>query len=52
MNPYISDQYFKRCIEVLIPMISEAQGIIEEDILCAMVILRLLEELDGKLPSD
>ncbi|KAF2501308.1 hypothetical protein BU16DRAFT_613226 [Lophium mytilinum] len=49
MNPYISDQYFKRCIDVLMPVINETQAIIEEDILCAMVCLRLLEELDVPL---
>lgn len=49
IDEYLADRYYEECIEELIPMIDQTNTVLDEGLLCATVILRLLEELDGML---
>jgi hypothetical protein len=42
-------QYHDKCLELLIPVLSEPEENITEDILAAIAILRQYEEMDGKV---
>lgn len=44
----ISDQYYQKCLETLIPALDNHGVTMDDDLLAATVILRLLEEFDGK----
>lgn len=45
----VSDQYYQKCLETLIPALNDHGVTMDDDLLAATVILRLLEEYDGKL---
>jgi hypothetical protein len=47
-DPYVADTYHDRCIEELLPVIDQSNTIMSEDLLCAIGILRFLEELEGR----
>jgi hypothetical protein len=47
-DPYVSDQYYQACLETLIPALSNHAVTMDDDLLAATVILRLLEEFDGE----
>jgi len=47
-NPYVSDQYYQTCLETLIPALNNHGVTMDDDLLAATVILRLLEEFDGE----
>ena len=48
-DPMASDLYHQRCLEYLIPALSESGVNMNEDILVATVILRLRAEFEGKI---
>ena len=41
-------QYHDKCLELLIPVLSEPEENVNEDILASIAILRQYEEMDGK----
>lgn len=43
---FISDQYHQKCLNHLIPMLSDHAAIMDENLLAATVILRFLEEIE------
>lgn len=47
-DPIISNRYNQECLKHLIPKLSDAEAITDENLLAATVILRHLEELEGK----
>lgn len=47
-DPYLADVYHEQCIETLMKAINEPDITLDENMLCAMGILRLLEELEGE----
>lgn len=50
-NPLISNKYNQQCLKHLIPMLGDVNAITDdENLLAATVLLRHLEELDGKFP--
>jgi hypothetical protein len=55
-DPYIADKYHQRCIQHLIPVLSDEAAVLDENLLASIVILRFLEEIDvplsGKLHLD
>jgi hypothetical protein len=44
-------QYHTDCLQLLIPVLSGGQEDYTEDILATVAILRLIEEMDGIIPS-
>lgn len=50
-DPSIAARYYQECLDVLIPMVKESEAVMDETLLVATVILRLLEELEGKIPT-
>jgi hypothetical protein len=46
-----ADEFQEKCIELLIPLLSTESIANDEAILCAMVILRVCEQLSGKFHS-
>ena len=55
-DPYTADKYHQRCIQHLIPMLSDEAAVLDENLLASTVILRFLEEIDvplsGKVHLD
>ncbi|KAJ5751192.1 hypothetical protein N7533_008220 [Penicillium manginii] len=51
-DPYVSDQYYQACLETLIPALSNHAVTMDDDLLAATVILRLLEEFDVPLAGS
>jgi hypothetical protein len=47
-----ADQAQQRCIELLIPLLSSETVADDEGILCAIVILRVCEQLSGETPES
>lgn len=47
-DPFVSDHYYHECLETLIPALDDQKVATDDDLLAATVILRLLEEFDGK----
>lgn len=47
-DPYVSDHYYQACLETLIPALDDHGVTMDDDLLAATVILRLLEEFDGE----
>lgn len=43
----MSDNYYQACLEKLIPALDDHGVTMDDDLLAATVILRLLEEFDG-----
>jgi hypothetical protein len=50
-DPYISDRYHQECLKHLIPMLNDHAALMDENLLAATVILRFLEEVQGKQSS-
>jgi len=48
LDPFLADRYYEQCIEKLIPMFDDLEILMDGDLLCATVILRQLEEFNGK----
>jgi hypothetical protein len=48
-DPYASERYHQECLQSLIPMLNDTATIMDEDLFAATIILRVLEEMDGKL---
>ncbi|KAI4716118.1 hypothetical protein E4T48_07687 [Aureobasidium sp. EXF-10727] len=55
-DPYIADKYHQKCIQHLIPILSDEAAVLDENLLASTVILRFLEEIDvplsGKVHLD
>ncbi|KAJ5139463.1 transcriptional regulator family: Fungal Specific TF [Penicillium atrosanguineum] len=51
-DPYISDHYYQICLETLIPALNDHGAAMNDDLLAATVILRLLEEYDVPLAGS
>lgn len=47
-DPFVSDHYYQVCLETLIPALNDHGVTMDDDLLAATVILRLLEEFDGR----
>lgn len=47
-DPFVSDHYYQACLEKLIPALDNHGVTMDDDLLAATVILRLLEEFDGR----
>lgn len=47
-NAFVSAQYYQACLETLIPALNDQEVTMDDDLLAATVILRLLEEFDGE----
>ncbi|KAJ9637017.1 hypothetical protein H2204_004940 [Knufia peltigerae] len=45
-DSYISDRYYHECLQALIPRLGDFAAIKDDELLAAVVILRLLEEMD------
>ncbi|KAJ5542714.1 transcriptional regulator family: Fungal Specific TF [Penicillium sp. DV-2018c] len=48
-DPFVSDHYYQACLEKLIPALNDHGITMDDDLLAATVILRLLEEFDVPL---
>lgn len=48
-DPYISDHYYQECLKTLIPALDDQEASSDDNLLAATVVLRLLEEFDGKI---
>lgn len=48
-NNSTANQYQEKCIELLVPLLSTETIANDEEILCAIVILRVCEQLSGRL---
>lgn len=49
LDPFLSDYYYQACLESLIPALDNHGVTMDDDLLAATVILRLLEEYNGEL---
>lgn len=47
-DTFVSDHYYQACLETLIPSLNDHGVTMDDDLLAATVILRLLEEFDGE----
>jgi hypothetical protein len=47
-DPFVSDHYYQACLSKLIPALNDHGVTMDDDLLSATVILRLLEEFDGE----
>ncbi|KAK5467072.1 hypothetical protein LTS15_000042 [Exophiala xenobiotica] len=45
-DPYVSDRYYHECLQTLIPRLGDPAAIKDDELLAAVIILRLLEEMD------
>lgn len=43
-----SAEYMSECLRIMIPVLDDPLGALDENLLAAIVILRLYEEMDGK----
>lgn len=48
-DPYVADRYHQECLKHLIPMLNDSAAIMDENLLAATVILRFLEEVEGRM---
>ncbi|KAI1336497.1 hypothetical protein F5Y15DRAFT_418805 [Xylariaceae sp. FL0016] len=46
-DPLASNRYHDECLKYLIPMMSHASAVADENLFAATIILRMLEEMDG-----
>ncbi|KAI0470643.1 hypothetical protein GGR56DRAFT_138463 [Xylariaceae sp. FL0804] len=46
-DPYASNRYHDECLKYLIPMMSHASAVSDENLFAATIILRMLEEMEG-----
>lgn len=46
-NPYVADRYYQLCLSTLIPSLDDVEAVMDETLLAATVVLRMLEEMDG-----
>lgn len=55
-DPLVSNKYHQECLKHLIPMLDDAQAVLDENLLASTIILRHLEEIEvplsGLSPSD
>lgn len=51
-DSFVADHYHQECLQTLIPILGESTAVLDDALLAALVVLRLLEEMDGKLTSD
>jgi len=47
-DPYAADRYYNKCLNHLQAVVYDTEAILDENLLAATVILRFLEEVDGK----
>jgi hypothetical protein len=46
-DPYASNHYYEECLKTLIPALNDPDAALDDNLLVATVVLRLLEEFDG-----
>lgn len=55
-DPLVSNQYHQECLKHLIPMLDDANAVLDENLLASTIILRHLEEIEvplsGHSPAD
>ncbi|KAJ5718857.1 transcriptional regulator family: Fungal Specific TF [Penicillium malachiteum] len=51
-DTFLSDHYYQACLETLIPSLNDHEVTMDDDLLAATVILRLLEEFDVPLAGS
>lgn len=49
VDEYLADRYNDSCLQVLKPTLASDTAVEDDDLLATLCILRLLEEIDGKL---
>lgn len=49
VDEYLADRYNDFCLQVLKPTLASDTAVEDDDLLATLCILRLLEEIDGKL---
>lgn len=49
-DPLSSNRYHDLCLQSLIPMLDQAVTVSDESLFAATIILRVLEEMEGRLP--
>ncbi|CZR69065.1 uncharacterized protein PAC_18966 [Phialocephala subalpina] len=45
-DPLVADHHLQECLRTLIPTLEDSEAVMNDDILAALVILRMLEEMD------
>jgi hypothetical protein len=50
-DPYAADYYHQRCLEHLSTINTDFTALAKDDLLAATILLRTLEEMDGKYPA-
>ncbi|KAK7513237.1 uncharacterized protein IWZ02DRAFT_484599 [Phyllosticta citriasiana] len=48
-DPLVADQYYSACLDQLIPVLSNEDAALDDALLTATILLRMLEEMAGKL---
>lgn len=47
-DPLASNRYHDECLKYLIPMMNHSSAVADENLFAATIILRMLEEMDGR----
>lgn len=47
-DAFVAEKYYTRCVELLIPMMSDERVAMDENVLATAVILRKYEEMNGQ----
>ena len=47
---FASNRYHQECLKYLIPMVTESATVADESLFAATIILRVMEEMDGRSP--
>jgi hypothetical protein len=47
-DPLASNRYHEECLKYLIPMLDHAETVSDENLFAATIILRVLEEMEGR----
>ncbi|KAB2573806.1 hypothetical protein DBV05_g7520 [Lasiodiplodia theobromae] len=48
-NPHVADRYYQKCLEALIPALSDEALVMDDTLLAATIFLRMLEEMDSHI---
>ncbi|KAF2136871.1 uncharacterized protein K452DRAFT_329478 [Aplosporella prunicola CBS 121167] len=46
LDSYVADRYYHACLQTLIPTLNDSQAFLDDSLLAATVLLRMLEEID------
>ncbi|MBT0646971.1 hypothetical protein KJJ93_28700, partial [Escherichia coli] len=51
-DPYAADRYQQECLNQLSAIILDSSTLSNDDLLAATILLRTLEEMDGRFPNQ